>query len=155
MTTDNKPATDSSHFKTSVPLEFKLDTKNMVHTIGFAPTCTGMSAASDPAMKRRVSQPLRWLSRAILGGVAALLFVGVLATIERVYLVNGKAYPRWLADGEVGWVDDAILTKLRATECNNEPIEIFKKDGGLVVLRCGFAWFASPTKTFIADSSDN
>lgn len=45
MTTDNKPATDTSHFKTSVPFKFKLDTKNMVHTLCFAPTCTGMSRA--------------------------------------------------------------------------------------------------------------
>lgn len=97
--------------------------------------------------------PLRWLSVAIIVGVSAFMLVGLLSTIERVYLVNGKTYPRWLARGELGRVDDAALGYLRATECKNDPIEIFQKDG-FVVLRCGFAWFEPSTKTFIADSYD-
>ena len=77
MTNDNKPATDIGHYKTSFPFEFKLDRKNMVHTIGFAPTRSGMSAASDLSTKRRVSQLLHWLSKAIFGGVVALLCVNL------------------------------------------------------------------------------
>lgn len=99
------------------------------------------------------NKALRWLSRAIIFGVAAFLLVGLLSTIERVYLVNGKTYPRWLARGELGRVDDAALGRLRATDCKNDPIEIFQKDG-FVVLRCGFAWYEPSTKTFIADSYD-
>lgn len=96
---------------------------------------------------------LRWLSIAIIVGVSAFMLAGLLSTIERVYLVNGKTYPRWLARGELGRVDDAALGRLRATDCKNDPIEIFQKDG-FVVLRCGFAWYEPSTKTFIADSYD-
>lgn len=96
---------------------------------------------------------LRWLSIAVIVGVAAFMLVGVLSVFERVYLVNGKTYPRWLARGELGRVDDAAMGRLRATECTNAPIEVFQKDG-FVVLRCGFAWYEPSTKTFIADAYD-
>lgn len=94
---------------------------------------------------------LRWLSVAIIVGVSAFVLAGLLSAIERVYLVNGKTYPRWFARGELGRVSDADLRRLRETECKNDPIEIFQK-GGFVVLRCGFAWYEPSTKTFIADS---
>ena len=96
---------------------------------------------------------LRWLSIAIMVGVSAFMLVAVLSTIERVYLVNGKTYPRWLARDELGRIDEAAIDHLRATECKNDPIEVFQKDG-FVVLRCGFAWYEPSTKTFIADSFD-
>ena len=96
---------------------------------------------------------LRLLSVAIVVGVLAFMLAGLLFTIERVYLVNGKTYPRWLARGELGRVNDAALDRLRGTECKDDPIEVFQKDG-FVVLRCGFAWYEPSTKTFIADSYD-
>lgn len=95
--------------------------------------------------------PMQWLSMTILGAVAIVMVAASLFTIERAYLVNGKSYPRWLASGELGPVDDAALERLRTTECADEPIDVFQKDG-FVVVRCGFMWYEPSTRTYIADS---
>jgi hypothetical protein len=96
-------------------------------------------------------KPLRWLSVVIVAAVTALMVIGLLSVIERVYVVNGSSYPSWLASGKLGDVDDAAVDHLRATACQNKTIEIFQKDH-FVVLRCGFAWYEPSTRTFIADS---
>ncbi len=95
--------------------------------------------------------PVRWLARAVIGAALAVIAVGVLGTIERVYLVNADTYPRWLASGELGDVNNAELLRLRETACKAAPIEIFQKRGHFV-MRCGFAWYEPSTKTYIANS---
>jgi hypothetical protein len=75
--------------------------------------------------------------------IAIVLAIGVLATLERVYLVNGSSYPRLLAE-DVGNVDEAGLAKMRATTCKDEPVEVYKKDE-IWVLRCGFAYYQGHT----------
>ena len=92
-----------------------------------------------------------WLSIAINTVVVVAMTVGILSVIERLYVVNGNSYPRWLAQGELGRMNDADLLSLRATECKHEPIEVFQKEG-FFVLRCGMMLFERSTKTFIADS---
>jgi hypothetical protein len=94
---------------------------------------------------------LRLLSRAVLAAFAVFMVVMVLATVERVYLVNGDSYPAWLASGRLGKVTDGDIEQLRRTSCSHDPIEVLQKKG-YVVLRCGFAWYEPSTKTYIADS---
>lgn len=75
--------------------------------------------------------------------IAIAMVLGVLATLERVYLVNGSSYPRFLAE-DASNVDEAGLAKLRATTCKDDAIEIFEK-GETWVLRCGFAYYQGHT----------
>lgn len=93
----------------------------------------------------------RPLSRAIQAVLAVLLVVAVFSTAERLYLVNGDAYPSWLASGELGQVDHATIVRLRNTECSHDVIEIYHKRDS-VVLRCGLAWYQPSTRTYIAES---
>lgn len=100
---------------------------------------------------RSRSAPMQWLSRAVIGAALAVIAVGVLGAIERVYLVNADTYPRWLASGELGDANNVDLLRLRETACKAAPIEIFQKRD-LVVLRCGFALYEPSTRTYIATS---
>lgn len=100
---------------------------------------------------RSRSAPMQWLSRAVIGAALAVIAVAVLGTIERVYLVSADTYPRWLASGELGGVDDTELLRLRETACKAAPIEIFQKRD-FVVLRCGFALYEPSTRTYVATS---
>lgn len=97
------------------------------------------------------SKGIRWASGAFL--VCALLFVlvNVLSVFERVYLVNGKNYPAWLATEQFESIDNAKLNELRNSYCKNESLELFEKEESVVV-RCGLAWYMPSTKTFIAKS---
>ena len=100
--------------------------------------------------------PITWvrrLSRAALGVFAIWMVFMSVAMAERLYLVNGSDYPRWLATAELGHVDVAKLKELRATECAHEPVEVWRKQG-YAVLRCGFAISQPSTKTYIATSFD-
>lgn len=92
-----------------------------------------------------------WVAVAISIGVVVVMTVGMLSALEWIYLVNGTSYPRWLAQGELGRVNDADILRLRATECKHAPVEVFPKDG-FVVLRCGMMFYEPSTKTFIADA---
>lgn len=73
----------------------------------------------------------------------ALLIAGLLFTGERVYLVNAASYSRFLAT-DLGNVDAARISELHRTECKDDPIDVYKKDG-YWVLRCGFAYYQGHT----------
>ena len=89
--------------------------------------------------------------RALLKISIAVIFgIALLGGLERLYVVYGHGYPRWLAAGELGDVDMADMLELRQTACK-DPIELFPKDD-FVVLRCGFSWFEPATNTFLAKS---
>ena len=89
--------------------------------------------------------------RALLKISIAVIFgIALLGGLERLYVVYGHGYPRWLAAGELGDVDMADMLELRQTACK-DPIELFPKDD-FVVLRCGFSWFEPATNTFMAKS---
>ncbi len=71
---------------------------------------------------------------------------GLLSVAERLYLVNGAHYPRFLAK-DVGAVGMDGLDRLRVTKCGGEPVEVYAKDD-YWVLRCGVAYI--PGHTFIS-----
>ncbi len=72
-----------------------------------------------------------------------IALVGLLTVAERLYLVNGGQYPRFLAQ-DVGAVDQNGLDGLRVASCNGEPIEVYAK-ADYWVLRCGVAYFEGHT----------
>ncbi|WP_247394667.1 hypothetical protein [Ralstonia pseudosolanacearum] len=90
------------------------------------------------------------LKAAIPLGVA---IVGLLAVAERLYLVNGAQYPRFLAK-DVGAVRFDDLDGLRVLSCNGEPLEVYAKTD-YWVLRCGFAYFEGHTFISHADPFAN
>ncbi|WP_426400900.1 hypothetical protein ACN9M1_26585 (plasmid) [Ralstonia sp. R-29] len=75
--------------------------------------------------------------------------VGLLTVAERLYLVNGAQYPRFLAR-DVGAVGFEDLDALRAASCGGEPVEVYPKTG-YWVLRCGVAYFEGHTFISHAD----
>ncbi|MCM3583767.1 hypothetical protein M3795_25180 [Ralstonia pickettii] len=75
--------------------------------------------------------------------LVAVVIAGILATAERMYLVHGRTYPRFLAT-DAGSVDRAGLMKLRATACKAEPIEVYEK-ADFWVLRCGVVYYQAHT----------
>lgn len=81
----------------------------------------------------------------------AFMTLGCCSVAERTYLEKGQSYPRWLASGQLGNVDDVALGRLRETSCSSAPIEIFQKRD-FVVLRCGYFWYEPGSKTYIAES---
>lgn len=83
---------------------------------------------------------VRTLKTMLLG---ALLVTGVLATVERLWLVNAPTYPHFLAT-DLGNVDTARLQELRKSTCKNDPIDVYPKQG-VWVLRCGFAYYDAHT----------
>lgn len=88
--------------------------------------------------------PIRTVLKAAIPlGVA---IVGLFTVAERLYLVNGTQYPRFLAR-DVGVVRFEDLDELRVASCNGEPVEVYRKTG-YWVLRCGFAY--SEGHTFIS-----
>lgn len=74
---------------------------------------------------------------------AALLVAGLLATAERVWLVNAPVYPRFLAT-DLGNVDVARLQELHNAACKHDAIEVYPKRG-VWILRCGFAYYDAHT----------
>lgn len=76
-------------------------------------------------------------------GVAALLLAALVAQ-ERLLLVHGRTYPHWLAR-DLGTLDAAALDRLRQTDCHRHRLEMFEKDDGAWVLRCGFTWLEGRT----------
>ncbi|MBA9846847.1 hypothetical protein DEE89_12110 [Ralstonia pickettii] len=75
--------------------------------------------------------------------IVIAMAVGLVATLERLYLVNGSSYPSFLAE-DAGNLDEVGLAKLRATSCKDESVEVYKKDD-VWVLRCGFAYYQGHT----------
>lgn len=86
---------------------------------------------------------VRTASKAILAGFFLVMVAGLLLGVERVYVVNGSSYPAWLATADLGAVEKRILAP--APGCEGEPTEIYQKDNGLVVLRCGLLWYEGHT----------
>jgi hypothetical protein len=75
----------------------------------------------------------------------ALLFVGlILSTVERLYLVNGSSYPRFLAH-DLGAANYSTLENLRLNQCKGQGMEIYGKRDNLWVIRCGFTWMEGHT----------
>ena len=75
--------------------------------------------------------------------------VSLLTVAERLYLVNGTQYPRFLAR-DVGAVRFEDLEALRAASCDGDPVEVYPKTG-YWVLRCGVAYFEGHTFISHAD----
>lgn len=89
---------------------------------------------------------LRWAGAAGMVISFSACICGPLLVIERLYLSDGDSYWEVLAS-PLGQVDDQILMRLRARECANEPIEIYRKSEGQWVFRCGTLW--EPGNTFV------
>ncbi len=90
------------------------------------------------------------LRAAISLGVAV---VGLLVVAERLYLVNGAQYPRFLAK-DVGPVRLDDIDRRRGFSCNGEPLEVYAKTD-YWVLRCGFAYFEGNTVISYTDPFAN
>lgn len=103
---------------------------------------------------------IRW--GGIVGTIAfyGVILFGFLGAAERLYLVNGKSYPSWLAKEDLGQTNelDGLLfvgsksgikerAKLDMTAgCAGKNSELYHKGGGLVVIRCGgMMWYDSHT----------
>lgn len=91
--------------------------------------------------------------RAVGYAYLALFFIAIaaslLAGIERLYLVNGDSYPRFLAKN-LGTADMHTIDALRAKECKNTGIDVYEKAGNVWVIRCGFSWLDG--KTYISNA---
>lgn len=83
------------------------------------------------------------LKAAVPLGIA---IVGILSVAERLCLVNGVHYPRFLAK-DVGAVGFDGLDRLRVSACGGDPVEVYAKSS-YWVLRCGVAYI--PGRTFIS-----
>jgi hypothetical protein len=93
---------------------------------------------NEPAVARRV---LRVVKTAIICGVSLACVFNVL---ERLYLINGSYYPRILGV-DVGAIDYQALGTLRRDRCPDEPLEVYQKQDGTVVIRCGTQWLFGHT----------
>ncbi len=90
---------------------------------------------------------IRHLAWAVAFVWSAVFAGGMLATIERLYYVNGDGYPRWLASGEL--TSASQFDALREGDCKGRGfLEISEKADGLFVVRCGIMWWES--KTYLA-----
>ncbi|MFZ6774555.1 hypothetical protein ACO0LB_17770 [Undibacterium sp. SXout7W] len=83
-----------------------------------------------------------------------LVCFGFLMTIERIYLVNGSSYPGWLVRKDVGnFNDDGVgnihqISDFSKAYCPSGGMEVFGKDNGLYVMRCGgMLWYEANTYT--------
>jgi len=76
-----------------------------------------------------------------------IITAGAISGLERLYLVNAKTYPAWLAKNDLG-----TLTReqyLNIPECKGMGSEIYEKENGLMVIRCGgIMWYEG--HTFVA-----
>lgn len=70
-------------------------------------------------------------------GIVAFGFLNI---VERIYLVNGEHYPRWLADGEISPKDP-----LQTERICHRGVVLYSKPNGLYVWRCGSFWYDSTT----------
>ncbi|HEY8095832.1 MAG TPA: hypothetical protein VIE65_07010 [Methylobacter sp.] len=119
-----------------------------------APLIAGMFFMTPSFALRaiRVQRPIiKSLGKFVMLMWILLVIFSGLEFIERLYVVNGSSYPKWLATAEldksmVGWKN---LMPLHDRECNHQPFEIYEKANGQYVLRCGLAWHES--KTYIAN----
>lgn len=69
--------------------------------------------------------------------------IGLFSVADRLYLVNGEQYPRFMAE-DVGAVEFDDLNRLQVSPCNGDPLEVYpKKD--FWVLRCGYDYFHGHT----------
>ncbi|WP_206159482.1 hypothetical protein, partial [Staphylococcus sp. EG-SA-21] len=84
---------------------------------------------------------LRVVKTAIICGVSLACVFNVL---ERLYLINGSYYPRILGV-DVGAIDYQALGTLRRDRCPDEPLEVYQKQAGTVVIRCGTQWLFGHT----------
>lgn len=89
---------------------------------------------------------LRRLSAFLLSVWGLVFLVGVLGVVERLYYANADSYPVWLASGELG--PEETVETLRAGQCKGRGVvEISRKAGDQVLLRCGMMFWES--KTFL------
>ncbi|EMP3151668.1 hypothetical protein WDX82_005125 [Salmonella enterica] len=92
--------------------------------------------------------------RALGYAYLAFFFIGIAAALvgglERLYLVNGDSYPRFLAKN-LGTADMHTIDALRAKECKGESIDVYEKTGNVWVIRCGFSWIDGKTYVSNAD----
>jgi hypothetical protein len=84
--------------------------------------------------------------------IALVIIFGALTlnTVERLYLVNGESYPRFLGQG-LGDVDFQVVTDLRD---QYGSLDIYQKRAGekdIWVIRAGFGWLDG--RTFISDTN--
>ncbi|MDN7527679.1 hypothetical protein [Burkholderia orbicola] len=106
-------------------------------------------AASRQAAK--ASKPPIRLAGNIITALCVVLLLGTfLLVAERVYLVNGSSYPRWLAR-DIGAANYAELDRLHGTECKGESMEIYGKRSSQWVIRCGFTWMGG--RTYISSTN--
>ncbi|CAJ0788010.1 hypothetical protein LMG19083_01661 [Ralstonia psammae] len=79
--------------------------------------------------------------------------IGLLSGAERLYLVKGKQYPRFMAK-DLGAVEFEGLERLRVSACNGDPLEVYPKTD-FWVLRCGYNYFQGHTFISHADPFAN
>ncbi len=74
-----------------------------------------------------------------------VVFAGAILNVgERLYLVNGKTYPHFLARN-IGAASHATLDRLQLADCKGTGMEIYGKADHEWVIRCGFSWFGGHT----------
>ncbi|WP_156350195.1 hypothetical protein [Achromobacter sp. 2789STDY5608633] len=101
----------------------------------------GLGLAAEALRSKH--KALRTLGLAGCAVALAIFIGGLLAGIERLYLVNADSYPSFLAS-EKNLASPAELDQLRANECPDEVLTIYEKSNGWVI-RCGDFWFDGPT----------
>ncbi|WP_322075481.1 hypothetical protein [Burkholderia cenocepacia] len=73
-----------------------------------------------------------------------LVIVGLLLNgVERIYLVNGDSYPRFLAR-DAGALNYEGLDRLHKTQCQHEFMEVYQKSD-FWVIRCGMMYLQGHT----------
>lgn len=93
---------------------------------------------------RSTRQAVRIAGNSVLIACGLLFIGGALSAVERLYLVNGSSYPRFLAR-DLGAASYATLDKLHAGECKGQMMEIYGKADDEWVIRCGFNWYEGHT----------
>ncbi len=76
--------------------------------------------------------------------LSGIIVVGAASTVERVILVNAATYPSVLAEAS-DVQDRKSLERLRVNKCKGRPMEIYGKDDGVWIIRCGFNWLEGRT----------
>lgn len=119
----------------------------------FGPVCVGLFfMALALSMNAMDSKRATLKTTGIAVSIACMLvFVGAILSVgERVYLVNGKTYPRFLAT-DIGAANHDTLDRLRHAQCRGSLMEIYGKTNDEWVIRCGLSWIGGHTFVSRAD----
>ena len=95
-------------------------------------------------------KPARYVLSLLALTILSSLLLGVISVAERLLLVHGSTYPRWLASGSFDSLSPEMMSRLRKTYCDATGVEVMEKPNQWV-FRCGD--FLPGSKTFLVARS--